>query len=106
MIASTTNRLRHAASALRQDGASGLFARLRNRDDRAYDAWLEERDTVEIIAALGRLSDRQLGRIGMSHRTLGLDVMDLMGRAERERAVVRDALELVEPNRAYAVAAG
>lgn len=95
MIANPTETLRVAAQTLRSGGPAALVARLRLREPSAYDDWLEDRDIVCVIAALRRLSERQLGRIGMSHKTLALDVEDLVARAAREREIVRDVPELV-----------
>jgi hypothetical protein len=96
MIAKTTDSLRGAAQTLRADGPTALWARMRLREQAEYQDWLEERDIVMVIAALRRLSERQLERIGMSHRTLALDIDDLAKRARREREIGNDVLELVE----------
>jgi uncharacterized protein YgbK (DUF1537 family) len=105
MIAKTTDSLRGAAQTLRADGPTALWVRMRLREQAEYQDWLEERDIVMVIAALRRLSERQLERLGMSHRTLALDVEDLVQRARREREIGRDALELVEPQRDRIMAA-
>ncbi len=96
MTAKALNGMHGAVSALRQDGALGLLARLRLRDAEDYEDWCEERDMVAIIAVLRRLSERQLERIGMSHATLALDVEDLVLRAERDRTLTDDVLRIVE----------
>ncbi len=96
MTAKALSGMQDAVSALRRDGAVGLLARLRLRDSEDYEDWCEERDMVAIIAALRRLSGRQLERIGMAHATLALDVEDLVLRAERDRAVTDDVLRIVE----------
>lgn len=72
-----------------------LWGRLRHRDPAAYEAWLCERDLTSIIAALLRLNDRQLKRIGMTRSTLGLDVEMLFLEVERRQRVGADVLELV-----------
>lgn len=96
MIANWTAGLRDGVGALRTDGPAGLWARVQLRERDAYEEWLEERDIIAVIAALRRLSERQLARIGMSHKTLALDVEDLVARAESERTLSRDVLALVE----------
>lgn len=95
MTARLTNGLRSAVKTLRQDGAVGLVARARLREAGAYEDWCEERDIIAVIATLRRLSERELGRIGMSHATLALDVEDLVARAEREREITREVLTVV-----------
>jgi hypothetical protein len=95
MIGNLTAGLREAAGTLRADGPAGLWARSRLKGQADYEAWREERDIVCIIAALRRLPAQQLGRIGMSHATLALDVEDLVARAEAERRIGREVLELV-----------
>lgn len=72
-----------------------LWGRLRHRDPAAYEAWLCDRDLTSIIAALLRLNDRQLKRIGMTRSTLGLDVEMLFLEVERRQRVGADVLELV-----------
>ena len=96
MTAKALSGMRGVVSALRRDGALTLLARLRLRETEDYEAWCEERDMVAIIAALRRLSERQLARIGMGHGTLALDVEDLVLRAEHERTLTDDVLRLVE----------
>lgn len=96
MIAKPTETLRIVARTLRVEGPTALVARMRLREHADYEEWLEERDVIMLIAALRRLSERQLSRIGMSHRTLALDVEDLVARATREREITRDVLELVD----------
>uniref|UniRef100_UPI003D6FCA5F hypothetical protein n=1 Tax=Pantanalinema rosaneae TaxID=1620701 RepID=UPI003D6FCA5F len=72
-----------------------IWGRLRHRDTAAYEAWLRERDSTLIIAALLRLQDRQLKRIGMTRATLALDVQMLMLNVEHMQRLGREALELV-----------
>ncbi|MDM7459636.1 MAG: hypothetical protein P3W94_009890 [Paracoccus sp. (in: a-proteobacteria)] len=80
----------------RKDGVIGLWGRMIHRDPSAYDAWLEERDMTMITAALLRLNERQLNRIGMSRSTLVIDVEDLALRAARDRQIAEDVLSIVE----------
>lgn len=96
MTAKALSGMRGAVSALRQDGAVGLVARLRLREAEAYEDWCEERDMVAIIATLRRLSERQLARIGMGHGTLALDVEDLTLRAARDRTITDEVLRIVQ----------
>ena len=105
MIGNWTSGLRDAADTLRTDGPVGLWARVRLKENNGYEEWQEERDLVCVIAALRRLSERQLSRIGMSHATLALDVDDLVARVENERIVTREILELVEDDRERVMAA-
>lgn len=77
-------------------GVVETFAALVHRDRDRYDDWLDERDTVIIAAALSRLSDRQLGRIGLSRQTLVLGIEDLKRAAERNRQIGHDTLEIIE----------
>ncbi len=79
-----------------KDGVIGLWGRVFHRTPEAYDAWLEERDMIMITAALLRLNDRQLRRIGMSRVTLALDIEDLALRAQRDAEIARDVLRIVE----------
>jgi hypothetical protein len=79
----------------REDGLISLWGRLRYRKPAAYDAWMHERDMTIITAALMRLTERQLNRLGMSHATLALDVEDLALQAARNAQMSRDVLELV-----------
>ncbi len=97
--------LRTAAGTLRAEGPTALWARVRLKEAGEYEDWLEERDIVHVIAALRRLSERQLARIGMSHATLALDVEDLVTRAELERRVGSEILELVGSEDARMMAA-
>jgi uncharacterized protein YjiS (DUF1127 family) len=90
---------------LRSNGPACLMGRLRHRDSTDYQEWLEERDIIGIIAALGRLSDRELARIGMSRRTLGLDVSALMERVRREGEISAEIFTLVETEPAQMMAA-
>ncbi|SIO54730.1 hypothetical protein SAMN05444722_3404 [Rhodovulum sp. ES.010] len=71
-------------------------AALHYRDPAAYDEWLESRDIVVITAALSRLSDRQLDRIGLNRETLVLDVEKMMEISARNSSIVSEALEIVE----------
>lgn len=105
MTANPIAALRTASQTLRTDGATALVARLRLRQKETYEEWLEERDIIMVIAALRRLSERQLERIGMSHKTLALDVEDLVERAARDRQIARDVLELVDNNDGQMMAA-
>ncbi len=95
MIGNWTAGVRNGVGTLRADGPAALWARVQLRKQDDYEEWLEERDIVRVIAALRRLSERQLARIGMSHSTLALDVEDLVTRAELERRVGSEVLELV-----------
>lgn len=95
MIANLTETLRGTAQTLRGDGPVAMLAKLRLREADDYEEWLEERDIIMVIAALRRLPERQLARIGMSHKTLALDVEDLVARAARERHIAHEVLELV-----------
>lgn len=87
---------RSLGGSIARDGLLALWGRLRHPRAEAYEAWLEERDMVVITATLTRLSERQLNRIGMSHRTLALDVDDLAIRTARERMIARDVLEIID----------
>ncbi|NYS26098.1 hypothetical protein HUK65_13980 [Rhodobacteraceae bacterium 2376] len=78
------------------DGLIGLWGRLIHRDPESYDIWLEERDMTIITAALMRLNERQLNRLGLSRATLALDVEDLTRRAERDAELTADILRIVE----------
>lgn len=80
----------------RKDGVIGLWGRLFYRDPNDYEKWLEERDMIIITAALLRLNDRQLNRIGLSRATLSLDVEDLSLRARRDMQIASDILQIVE----------
>ncbi len=92
--------------SLRRDGFVGLWGRLRHREADAYEAWLEERDMIIITATMMRLSERQLNRIGMSGKTLAMDINDLAEKMLRERRIARDMLEIVdERDRSEAIAA-
>ncbi|MCG5524067.1 hypothetical protein LRB11_03865 [Ectothiorhodospira haloalkaliphila] len=78
------------------DGLLGLWSRVFHRNAQADESWLEKRDMAVITATLMRLSERQLSRIGMSRRTLALDVEDLAARAQRELQVSPVVLEVVK----------
>lgn len=80
----------------RKDGFIGLWGRMIYRDRNAYEKWLEERDMIIITAALLRLNERQLNRIGLSRSTLALDVEDLALRAAREAQITTDVLRIIE----------
>ncbi len=80
---------------LRRDGVIGLWGRIIHRDHEDYEAWLENRDLTIISAALLRLNERQLNRLGMSRATLALDVEALALRAEQDKAMVCDILRIV-----------
>ena len=105
MIGNWTAGLRDGVGALRADGPAALWARVQLHEKDDYEEWLEDRDIVRVIAALRRLSERQLARIGMSHKTLALDVEDLVARAASERAFRSEVLELVETDRDRMMAA-
>ena len=105
MIGNWTAGLRDGVGTLRADGPTALWARVQLRERDAYEEWLEERDIICVIAALRRLSERQLARIGMSHKTLALDIEDLVARAESERSTVREVLELVDGDSSRMMAA-
>lgn len=96
MSMTSTNQSRLARPSLRKDGLISLWGRLRYRQPGAYDAWLQERDLTIITAILKRLTERQLNRLGMSHKTLALDVEDLALRARRDAEIAREVLALVE----------
>ena len=78
-----------------EGGLVGLWGRLRHREPDSYARWLRDQDMTAITAALMRLSERQLSRIGMTRQTLALDIEDLAARSERERAITRDVIEIV-----------
>lgn len=78
------------------NGVVGLWGRLVHRDASAYENWLEERDMITITAALLRLNERQLNRIGLSHATLALDIDDLAQRAARDAQLTDDILRIVD----------
>lgn len=71
------------------------WGRLRHRSPEAYAAWLRERDITRITAAMLRLSDDELRRIGMSRATLALDIELLAQQAARSQMLGHEALELV-----------
>ncbi|MCC6002380.1 MAG: hypothetical protein JJU19_16195 [Pararhodobacter sp.] len=96
MSMTSTNQPQLARPSLRKDGLISLWGRLRYRKPGAYDAWLHERDLIIITATLKRLTERQLNRLGMSHKTLALDVDDLALRARRDAEIAREVLALVE----------
>lgn len=95
-MSKTENAVVNMHAQKRRDGVVGLWGRLRHRDRHAYEAWLAERDMIIITAALLRLNERQLNRIGLSHATLSLDVDDLAHRAAREAQLTDDILRIVE----------
>ena len=105
----TTANPQTPVAAKRKDGVIGLWGRIIHRQPDAYESWLEERDMTIITAALLRLNERQLNRIGMSRTTLALDLEDLAMRAERDAQIASEVLRLVEnePNdtRSHAIAA-
>ncbi|MGY6548742.1 MAG: hypothetical protein ACXIU7_07025 [Roseinatronobacter sp.] len=86
----------NTAAAPRQKRARGIWGRIIKREPDAHSKKLEDRDMVAITAALLRLNERQLNRIGMSRQTLALDVEDLVARARREAAITTDVLRIVE----------
>ncbi|SLN12091.1 hypothetical protein ROJ8625_00312 [Roseivivax jejudonensis] len=71
---------------------AGETAGLRAR----YDSWRFRRDIAAITATLDRLSDRRLEMIGMRRDELFEAVSDLMIRAEEERSIGREVMELLE----------
>ncbi len=95
MSMTSTNLQQPARPSVRKDGLISLWGRLRYRQPGAYEAWLHERDMTIITATLMRLTERQLNRLGLSHKTLALDVEDLALRAERDAQIGREVLELV-----------
>ena len=107
MSMTSTNLPQPARPSLRKHGLISLWGRLRYRQPGAYDAWLQERDMTIITATLMRLSEGQLNRLGLSHKTLALDVEDLALRARREAEITTEVLELVEDERreSHAIAA-
>lgn len=92
----TETRPNNLPPAPRKDGLIGLWGRIVHRDRQDYETWLEERDMTIITAALLRLNERQLNRLGMSRATLALDVEDLAFRAKQEAEVTLDILRLVD----------
>lgn len=105
MQPSTSTSVLTLWQTLLADGPVCAWARLRRRESTAYADWLEERDLIGIIAALERLSDRELARIGMSRRALGLDVSTLIERVRRENQIGNEVLSLVEAEPAHRIAA-
>ncbi|SLN10151.1 hypothetical protein ROJ8625_00185 [Roseivivax jejudonensis] len=61
-----------------------------------YDSWRFRGDIAAIMASLDRLCDRQLDLIGMRREELFEAVSDLMMRAEEQRRIGRDVVELLE----------
>lgn len=88
---------------------ASLWGRLFKRDTSAQDKQQEERDMILITAALMRLNERQLNRIGLSRATLSLDVDDLARRAKRDTQLTSEILRIVESapegRREHAIAA-
>lgn len=72
------------------------FAALRFRDPEIYEDWLEERDTIAITVTLSRLSDRQLGRLGMNRATLPLDIENLKDFSVRNREITEEIMKIVD----------
>ena len=64
-----------------------------------YDSWRFRGDIAAIMASLDRLSDRRLEMIGMRRGELFEAVSDMMMRAEEERAIGREVIELLEAPR-------
>jgi uncharacterized protein YjiS (DUF1127 family) len=62
----------------------------------AFAAWRHDRDLRAIEKALGRLSERQLRLIGMSHASLEADIANLVDRAEQGERIATDVLHLVD----------
>ncbi len=83
-----------ARPSIRKDGLISLWGRLRYRQPEAYDRWLHDRDMTIITATLMRLSERQLNRMGLSHKTLALGVEDLCLRAQREAQICKEIYDL------------
>lgn len=77
------------------DSIGLLWGRLRHRNPEAFEAWLCDRDLTLVIAALLRLNDRQLKRIGMTRATLGLDVELLSLDVARRQRLGAEVLEIV-----------
>lgn len=73
-------------------GVSDTLSGLRTR----YELWQSGRDLAAIMATLDRLSDRRLAMIGMRRGELFDAVSDLMLRAEEQRALGREVVELLE----------
>lgn len=84
------------APVKRKDGMIGLWGRLLHRSPDTYEKWLEERDMIMITATLLRLNERQLNRIGLSRKTLALDIEDLALRAARDAEIATEVLRIVE----------
>lgn len=61
-----------------------------------YEDWRFHRDTVAIMTAFYRLSDRRLAMIGMHRSTLFESVADLMLEADRQRELVQEVTALLE----------
>ncbi|KUF11988.1 hypothetical protein [Pseudoponticoccus marisrubri] len=61
-----------------------------------YASWRFSGDVTAIMACFDRLSDRRLALIGMRREELFEAVSDLMLRAEEERRMGREAIELLE----------
>lgn len=59
-------------------------------------AWRRDRDLRAIERALGRLSERQLRLIGMSHASLEADIASLVDRAEQGERIATDVLHIVD----------
>ena len=61
-----------------------------------YNSWCYRRDIIAITATLDRLSDRRLDMIGMRREELVEIVCDMMLRADEERQIGREIIELLE----------
>jgi uncharacterized protein YjiS (DUF1127 family) len=62
----------------------------------AYEDWRFRRDFTAIISSFNRLSDRQLGLLGLTRNTLFETVEDMILTAERERVIGREVAALLE----------
>lgn len=60
------------------------------------DSWRFRRDLAAIMATFDRLSDRRLEMIGLQRDSLFESVSDMMIEAERQRAIGREVVELLE----------
>jgi hypothetical protein len=90
-----------AVATVDNQPADGVINRLRSRQNAAQC----ERDMVSITAALARLNERQLNRIGLSRSTLAFDVDLLAERAEREQKFGNDVLRVVDSTPSRMIAA-
>lgn len=70
-----------------------------------YDDWRFERDIAAVMAALDRLSNRQLHMIGLDRDSLFEAVEDMILDAAQQRALGREVLELLEASGTSAISA-